>query len=138
MSSYRSACFTTFVLVIFFAGCGGGGPVPPATESLSPASPTVAANGQVPLVLTVKGLCGTCMLPGVIWGIEEDGGGCNWTSTPPVGPCPGGTIQITGSDVGISLTATYFAPSTPGTYHATAQAVLVGVASATSTITVTP
>jgi hypothetical protein len=138
MSSRRSVPFTTLVLLIVFAGCGGGKPLPPPTESLSPAAPTVAVNGQVPLVLTVNGLCGTCSLPGVTWEIDEDGGGCNWTTTPPAGPCPGGTIQITGANVGISLTATYFAPSTPGTYHVRAQAILVGVAAALSTVTVTP
>jgi len=98
----------------------------------------VAVNGQLPLVLTVSGLCGTCSLPGVAWGIDEDGGGGNWITTPPAGPCPGGTIQITGTDVGDSLTVTYFAPSTAGTYHVRSQAILAGVASAVSTVTVTP
>ncbi len=138
MNSYRSVCFATLVLLVVCAGCGGGKPLPPPTEALAPATATVAVNGQVPVVLTVSGLCGTCSLPGVAWGIDEDGGGCNWTTTLPAGPCPGGTIQITGADVGDSLTVMYFAPSAPGTYHVRGQAILVGVAGAVSTVTVTP
>jgi hypothetical protein len=138
MKFYRSVCFATLALLIVCAGCGGGKPLPPPTESLAPAMPTVAVNGQVPLVLTVSGLCGTCSIPDVAWSIDEDGPGCDWTTTPPAGPCPAGTVQVTGANSAVSLTATYIAPSTPGTYHVRGQAILVGVSAGLSTVTVTP
>ncbi len=138
MSFYRSVSVTTLVLLSVLVGCGGSGPLPPPIESLSPATDSIASDGNVPLVLTVSGLCGTCTIPSVFWSIEEDGPGCTWTTTPPAGPCPGGTLQITGANIADSFTATYFAPGTPGTYHVLGQALLIGVAAGESVITVTP
>jgi hypothetical protein len=135
---YRVLWVASLVLLLVLAGCGGGGPSPLPTNSISPVAPAVAVNGQVLLQVTVNGLCSTCSIPDIDWSIAEDGGTCNWITTPPTGPCPGGTLQLTGANPGISLTATYYAPSTPGTYHVDAGAILFKVKPAESIITVTP
>jgi hypothetical protein len=141
MNSCRALFFVApLVLLIVIAGCGGGGggfDPNNVTVTVSPAAATVAANGQVTLQATVSGLCSSCR-PTVSWSIAElaSGSQCNWMgTTPPAGPCPDGTIQ--GAEAG-SLTVTYHAPSTSGTFHVVAQELVTFTITkqATSVITV--
>jgi hypothetical protein len=139
------------VLLIVIAGCGGGGGYNPnnVTVNVSPAVATVAENGQVPLQATVNGLCSTCAPSIYLWYISENGasngGICDWYNTPPTVSCPAGTIQETAGPLSDTLTVTYYAPSTPGTYHVIAEwfdSGFFGSASTTKTgtavITVSP
>jgi hypothetical protein len=116
---HQALCVVLLILLVAIAGCGGGGGFNAnnVTVTVSPAAPTVPANGQVPLTATVNGLC--CgVLPTIrFWNIQEDPSGSVCTSVPTFGPCPGGTIQGNSANF---LTVTYFAPSTSGTYHVTA------------------
>jgi hypothetical protein len=95
------------------------------TVSISPATASVAANNQVTLQATVNGLCSGCASDIFAWSISEDatsgGSNCNWFDTPPTVSCPAGTIQQTQGASGSTLTVTYHAPSTPGTYHVVAE-----------------
>jgi hypothetical protein len=110
------------VLLIVLTGCGGGGGYNPdnVTVTVSPATATIPASGQVMLQATIKGLCSTCEPSIYLWYIFENnpanGGFC--TNSPPTPQCPAGTIQEMGTS---NLTATYNAPSTPGTYHVIAE-----------------
>jgi hypothetical protein len=114
------------VLLIAIAGCGGGGSgtnFNNVTVSVSPATASVQVSGQVTLQAKVTGVSGT---PALTWSITElqtngaSGAQCNWSgTTPPVGPCPDGTIQ--GADASPYTPVTYHAPSTSGTFHVVAQ-----------------
>jgi hypothetical protein len=137
----RALWVGSLVLLLVIAGCGSGGGFNPnnVTVNISPAAPTVAANGQATLQVTVNGLCPTCAVPTILWSITENGStDCDWVDTPPTG-CAAGTIQLTGANPATSLTATYCAPSAPGTYHVIAEALIaLGSPSkkATSVVTV--
>jgi hypothetical protein len=112
-----------FVIVVVITSCGGGGYDPNnVTVAVAPAAATIPANGQVTLQATVNGLCSTCTSSIYLWSIAEDnnGGGCDWFTSPPLEPCPAGTIQETSGPLSNTLTVTYFAPGTPGTYHVVA------------------
>ena len=95
------------------------------TVSISPATASVAANSQVTLQATVNGLCSGCASDIFAWSISEDategGSACDWFDTPPTVSCPAGTIQQTEGASESTLTVTYHAPSTPGTYHVVAE-----------------
>jgi hypothetical protein len=124
MNSARALCAGSMVVLFLIAGCGSGsdGFDPnKVTVTVSPAAVTIPAGDAVTLQATVKGLCSTCISLINEWKITENGGSpnCTWFDTPPLGPCPGGTIQeVTG---GNSLTATYHSPSTSGTFHVVAE-----------------
>ncbi len=78
-------------------------------------------NGQVPLQATVQGLLSAYINAINTWTVTENptGSDCaTYVGIVPPGPCPAGSIQITDAD---DLTVTYFAPSTPGTYHVNAE-----------------
>ena len=146
MNLYRAFYVLSHVLLVAMAGCGGGSSVDPnnVTVTVSPSAVTIPASGQVILQATVKGSPGA---PGLTWRIAElqtngaSGAQCNWQgTTPPTpvgGPCLDGTIQ--GADAS-SLTVTYLAPSTSGTFHVIAQAnvSLTLVKDGTAVITVSP
>jgi hypothetical protein len=140
-SQARALCVGSLVLLVFITGCGGGGGFDPnkVTVSITPAAPTVAANGQATLQVMVDGMCPTCATSAIIWSVTENSStDCDWIDTPPTGPCPAGTIQLTGANPGTSLTATYFAPSLPGTYHVVAEAfIALGFPTKTGTSVVT-
>jgi len=118
----------SFVLLVFIAGCGGGGGMLSSnvTVTVSPATVTIATSDQVTLQATVKGTANDAN-PSLTWTIDElktngaSGSQCNWVSTPPAGPCPDGTIQ--GADAN-SSTVTYHAPSSAGTFHVTAETIV--------------
>jgi hypothetical protein len=143
MNWFRALCVESLVLLIVIAGCGGGSSVDPnnVTVTVSPSAVTIPASGQVTLQATVKG---SPAAPALNWIIAElqtngaSGAQCNWSGTmPPAGPCPEGTIQ--GADAS-SLTVTYLAPNTSGTFHVIAQdnVSLTLVKDATAVITVSP
>ncbi len=119
----RIPCLLAFLLLIVSAGCGTGNKLNPAnvSVSVSPANATISTNGQVPLQATVQGLPSAYISMISFWTITENPSGADCATdvgiTPP-GPCPAGTIQLVSAD---ELTVTYFAPSTPGTYHINAE-----------------
>jgi len=118
----------SFVLLVFIAGCGGGGGMLSSnvTVTVSPATVTIATSDQVTLQATVKGTANDAN-PSLTWTIDElktngaSGSQCNWVSTPPAGPCPDGTIQGTAAN---SSTVTYHAPSSAGTFHVSAETIV--------------
>lgn len=130
----KTCCvFSTGVLVlaVSFLGCGSshGYNANNVTVAVLPATATVAASGKVELQATVTGLCSGCMPEIDSWGITEDAGpgnsngsSCDWFTSngPPITSCPGGTIEETSGGLSNSLTVTYHAPATPGTFHVTA------------------
>jgi hypothetical protein len=119
----RIPCVLAFLLLIVSAGCGTGNRLNPAnvSVSVSPANATISTNGQVPLQATVQGLPSGYISSISLWTVTENPNGADCATdvgiTPP-GPCPAGTIQLVSAD---ELTVTYFAPSTPGTYHINAE-----------------
>jgi hypothetical protein len=125
MNSYRAFSVGSLVLLIVIAGCGGGSGVGPnnVTVTVSPAAVTIPPSGQVTLQATVTGSPGAPFANWTIAELQTNGGSgaqCNWSgTTPPVGPCPDGTIQ--GADAPPALTVTYHAPSTSGTFHVIAE-----------------
>jgi hypothetical protein len=143
MNLFRALCVAPLVLLIVIAGCGGGSSFDPntVTVAVSPAAVTIPESGQVTLLATVTG---SPAAPALNWVIAElqtngaSGAQCNWSgTTPPAGPCPEGTIQ--GAD-GSSLTVTYLAPNTSGTFHVIAQDTvsLTVVKEGTAVVTVSP
>src|ERR1700722_9647670 len=109
--------------LIASVGCGMSRGFNPnnVTVSVSPATSTTPPNGQVPLQATVQGLSSTFISSISLWSVTENPAGANCATDVgivPPGPCPAGTIQIAG---GNELTVTYFAPSSPGTYHVNAE-----------------
>lgn len=125
-------------------GSGGGYNLNDVTVSVSPATTSVATNGQVTLQATVNGLCSSCSASISLWYISENNSQpinlCTNTPLPAPG-CTAGTIQVAGYP---SLTATYSAPSTPGTYHVIAEWYLTSflgdgpMKTGTAVVTVTP
>ncbi|MGO9541215.1 MAG: hypothetical protein ACLPN2_11550 [Terriglobales bacterium] len=136
----RAIRIYSLILLVVCVGCGSGGGYNPnnVTVSVSPATSTISVNGQVALQATVNGECPGCS-PLVNWSVTEDlGANCTWVDTPPTGPCPAGTVQVT-EFVG-SLTATYFVPGEAGTFHIVAYDVVSPTVSkqGTSAVTVSP
>jgi hypothetical protein len=140
----RAVGVESLVLLIVIAGCGGGSSsFDPNNVSVtvSPSAVTIPASGQVTLQAMVNG---SPAAPALNWTIAElqtngaSGAQCNWSgTTPPAGPCPEGTIQGANNS---SLTVTYLAPSTSGTFHVIAQdnVSLTLVKDGTAVITVSP
>ncbi|WP_148210101.1 hypothetical protein [Candidatus Korobacter versatilis] len=128
-------------LLIGLSGCGGSthSTVNDVTVSVTPASATVAASGQVKLTAVMSGCGSSCPAPAFTWSIVElqtngaSGSQCNWETTPPPGPCPDGTLEVT-SDF---TTATFHAPSSSGTIHVVAQLTGLGNPPTTKTGTAT-
>lgn len=143
MNLSRVLCVETLILlIVIVTGCGGNSFDPNSvTVTVLPSTVTIPANGQVTLQATVKG---SPAAPALTWSIAElqtngaSGSQCNWSgTTPPGGACPDGTIQ--GADAG-SLSVTYLAPSTPGTFHVIAESLesLTVVKKGAAVITVSP
>jgi hypothetical protein len=132
-------CVASLFLIVICVGCGGGGyNANDVTVSVSPATATVSENGQMAFKATITGECEGCV-PTITWSISEDSeSNCTWIETPPTGPCPGGTVQV--PEFSGSLTATYFAPNTSGSFHIVASEFVTYTQTqqGTSVITVTP
>lgn len=113
------------VVLIVISGCGGGSRFNAnnVTVSVAPSNATVAAGGQVTLQASISGCGSACPSPGFTWSIAElqtngaSGSQCNWDTTPPPGPCPDGTIEVTAP----FTTATFHAPSNSATIHVVVQ-----------------
>ena len=144
MKSYRELCAISVVVMSTIVGCGGGGEgFDPnrVTVTISPAAATIPISDTLTLQATVKGLCATCVSTINEWRVTENNGvPCTWFDSPPLGPCPGGTIEAVAG--GNFLTVTYHPPSDPGTFHAVAEwCVCFGSSitkDGTSVITVSP
>jgi hypothetical protein len=112
---------------LLFAGCGGNG-LPHSNQvsvTVSPAQATITANGSVVLTGTAAGF--TDSLLGRWW-IQESynldrNNDCGFLSTdaPPQSGCLYGYVMYDPT-MAVPSTATYYAPSAPGTYHVTFEA----------------
>jgi|SRR5437763_9032644 hypothetical protein len=130
--------------VILLGSCGNG--LPHSSEvalMVTPAEATVATGGTISLNGDATGFTRS---PIVRWWIEEahDAGGddCGYFEPPPTSPCKYGYVTFV-SVTQFPSSATYYAPSQPGTYHVTFQATQSSEfdylqKTAASTITVTP
>jgi hypothetical protein len=100
MNSYRELCAILLVLMSTIVGCGGGGDgFDPnrVTVTVSPAAVTIPITDPLTLQATVKGLWSTCVSTINEWRVTENNGSpCTWFDSPPLGPCPGGTIEAVG------------------------------------------
>ena len=115
--------FLAFIVPIASTGCGTSNGLNPnnVTVSVSPATASIPASGQVPLQATVQGLSSGYISSISLWTVTENPSGADcatYVGIVPPGPCPAGTIQIAGGD---ELTVTYVAPDKPGTYHINAE-----------------
>jgi hypothetical protein len=115
----------SLILLVVIPGCGGGGggfDPNHVSVAVSPAAVTISTSDQLTLKATVNGLCSTCVSSINGWSITENNGAvCTWFDTLPFGPCPAGTIQATANGSASTLTVTYHAPSTSGTFHVVAE-----------------
>jgi hypothetical protein len=146
VNSYRAFYIASLVLPIVITGCGGGSGFDPnkVTVTVSPATITIPASGQVTLEATVKGAPIDAVSSWTVAELKTNGASgaqCNWVgATPPAGPCPDGMIQ--GASTPPALTVTYDAPSTSGTFHVIAEWSTtfnpIIVKDATSVVTVSP
>lgn len=141
----KLCCVGLLILLVIIPGCGGGGgfDANKVSVAVSPSAATIPTSDQVTLKATVSGLCSTCVSAINQWSITENNGTpCTWFDTPPFGPCPAGTIQATANGPTSTLTVTYHAPSTSGTFHVIAEwCICFGSAitkDGTSVITVSP
>jgi hypothetical protein len=102
----------------FVVNCGSGLPHSnQVTASVTPASASVTAGGSV----TLKGdAVGFTASPIVSWWIQEakasGGDDCGYLTLPPTSSCEWGYV-VFGTVTQFPSQATYYAPSTPGTYH---------------------
>jgi len=122
----KLSCVGSLILLAVIPGCGGGGgggfDPNKVSVSVSPAAVTIPTSDEVMLKATVNGLCSTCASSINEWSIIENNGAvCTWFDTLPLGPCPAGTIQATANGIASTLTVTYHAPSTSGTFHVVAE-----------------
>lgn len=117
----------TTALAAMLLTCGGNG-LPHSSQvtvTVTPPSATIAAGGSVALT---GGATGFTAAPIVDWYIQEskdinflDDCGLLTSQSPPQTGCPYGYVMF--DDVTqFPSTATYYAPSTPGTYHVTFEA----------------
>lgn len=143
MRARRLQAAVVALLAVIGSSCGNGGyDSENVTVTVSPATATVPENGKQPVQATVNHFCSGCV-PQIEWSIAENGGtGCTWAdmNTPPLGPCPGGTIQGQGSQGITSQNVIYFAPTTSGTFHISASQLITftEATSGMSVITVSP
>lgn len=140
----RSILFSVAVGgTLLLVNCGSGLPhTNQVTATITPASASVAASGTVAL----KGdAVGFTKSPIVSWYIQEaktsGGDDCGYLALPPTSPCNSGYV-VFGSVTQFPSQATYYAPSTPGTYHVVFEATqnttfdyLTKTATATITVT---
>lgn len=113
-------------VVALLASCGGSSlPEQNAiTASVTPAQPTVKVNATVSLQGSGNGFTDLKKV-GAVWWMQESPGSlvthnyCGDVDTKPVPSfvdCPYGYVAYSAAS-GLPVTATYYAPPTPGTYH---------------------
>jgi hypothetical protein len=95
------------------------------TVSVSPTEATIPVNGSVALNGSATGFTSAPMGQ---WWIQESHNldrindcGLITTEAPPQSGCPYGYVMFD-EKMSVPSTATYYAPSTPGTYHVTFEA----------------
>jgi hypothetical protein len=110
--------------------------------SVTPATATIPINSSVDLQAVGSSVT---KYTNIYWYVEEEAGSsCTTESLPPQapsGPCPSGWVWEEESiDSSPRIQATYYSPSTPGTYHVVAFAQLLTneTGQSVATITVTP
>ena len=120
-------------LLLVLASCGTGG-LPHSnqvTAKVTPSSATAASGGSVTLTGDATGFTQSPVLQ---WYIQEsrdidptNNCGLLTSQSPPPSGCPYGYVMFSGV-TGLPSNATYYAPSTPGTYHVTFAATQFGYA----------
>jgi hypothetical protein len=121
-----SLAVVAVVFLLLLAGCGNGLPHSgQVSVTVSPAQATIPASGSVVLTGTAAGFTDTLLGQ---WWIQESynldrNNNCGFLSTdpPPQSGCPYGYVMYD-PNLAVPSTATYYAPSTPGTYHITFEA----------------
>jgi hypothetical protein len=116
--------FLAAVFAVLLIGCGGSG-LPHSnqvTVSVTPAQTTIAAGASVSLTGQGTGFTAD---PVIQWWIKESrdldvSNDCGLLSSqaPPQSGCPYGYVMYDPVEK-IPSSATYYAPTTPGTYHVT-------------------
>lgn len=112
---------------LILAGCGTGG-LPHSSQvtvSVTPSQTTVAPGASIILSGNAMGFTAS---PIVDWWIQESrdldfNNDCGFLSSeaPPQSGCPYGYVMYDAVEK-VPSSATYYAPSTPGTYHVTFEA----------------
>jgi hypothetical protein len=109
--------------------------------SISPSAATIPINSSVDFQATGSSAGKYTVID---WYVEEENSSCTTESVPPQPPsvpCPSGWMwQEEPVQFLPSISATYYSPSTPGTYHVVARALLPTgeTGQSVATITVTP
>ncbi len=140
----RALAFVTVVASgLLLGGCGSGLPSSSRVNlMIMPAQASVSAGGTVALTGNATGFTQT---PIVQWWIQEaqatGGDNCGYLQPPAASPCEFGYVMF-GSVSQFPSSATYYAPSTAGTYHVVFEASQFSefdhlTKTATATITVT-
>ena len=114
------------VFLVFLLGCGNNLPHSgQVSVSVSPSQATIAPNGSVTLNGTASGFTASVMGR---WWIQESyevdrikNCGLLTTEAPPQSGCLNGYVMYD-EKMAVPSTATYYAPSAPGTYHVTFEA----------------
>ncbi len=120
----RAFCTMSLVVLLgaasLLGSCGSSGlPTPaPINVQITPAQASASTGTSTGLKGSATGLT---VAPVVQWWIQEsqnDPGGdnCGYLTLPATSPCPYGYV-VFGSVTDFPSSATYYAPSTPGTYH---------------------
>lgn len=122
----RLRLYFLVVSLVFSLGCGNN--LPHSSQisvSVSPSQATIPPNGSVTLNGTVSGFTAAPMAQ---WWIQEsynldriNNRGFFTTEAPPQSGCPNGYVMYD-EKMAVPSTATYYAPSAPGTYHVTFEA----------------
>jgi hypothetical protein len=114
-----------FLFLLTSCGTGGLPHTSQVTATVTPSQATVAPGGSVTLTGAAKGFTAA---PIVQWYIQESkdidfNNDCGFllSTPPPVAGCPYGFVVFADMTT-FPSSATYYAPSTPGTYHVTFEA----------------
>jgi hypothetical protein len=109
--------------------------------SITPSSATIPVNSSVDLQATGSSVT---KYTNIGWYVDGEGYSCTAVSDPsqprqaPSGPCPSGWVwQAETYQFAPSMLATYYSPSTPGTYRVVASAQLATGETGQSVITIT-
>ena len=124
---YCRRLFLASLIVGVLSSCGTGG-LPHTNQvaaTVTPSTATVVPGGSITLTGSATGFTAS---PITDWYIQESKDidfindcGLLTSQSPPTSGCPYGYVMF--ADVTTSrCTATYYAPSTPGTYHVTFEA----------------